>query len=161
LMSAVLNFAGAFISIGVAVTIAKGIVNPAVLAGGWGDGAGVGGIDRAHHVESDHVVSGDFVEFVSRVDRWGDRSVLERREQGDRNVEIPSVRGSASQPGSPPVGSHAATIAPGDVPTVSSAAPRSPSPGGKPLDSPAIQLVPPTPPRARPASLPRSSSRVL
>ena len=36
MMSAVLNFAGAFISIGVAVTIAKGIVNPAVLAGGGG-----------------------------------------------------------------------------------------------------------------------------
>jgi len=36
LMSAVLNFAGAFISISVAATIAKGIVNPTVLAGGGG-----------------------------------------------------------------------------------------------------------------------------
>ncbi|MGA9856627.1 MAG: inorganic phosphate transporter [Solirubrobacteraceae bacterium] len=36
LMSAVLNFAGAFISINVAATIAKGIVNPKVLAGGGG-----------------------------------------------------------------------------------------------------------------------------
>ncbi len=36
LMSAVLNFVGAFISISVAATIAKGIVNPAVLAGGGG-----------------------------------------------------------------------------------------------------------------------------
>src|SRR5450631_706621 len=36
LMSAVLNFAGAFISISVAATIAKGIVNPKVLAGGDG-----------------------------------------------------------------------------------------------------------------------------
>jgi inorganic phosphate transporter, PiT family len=36
LMSAVLNFAGAFISISVAATIAKGIINPAVLAGGTG-----------------------------------------------------------------------------------------------------------------------------
>jgi inorganic phosphate transporter, PiT family len=36
LMSAVLNFAGAFISITVAATIAKGIVNPAVLSGGGG-----------------------------------------------------------------------------------------------------------------------------
>jgi PiT family inorganic phosphate transporter len=36
LMSAVLNFAGAFVSISVAATIAKGIVNPAVLAGGEG-----------------------------------------------------------------------------------------------------------------------------
>jgi len=36
LMSAALNFAGAFISISVAATIAKGIVNPAVLAGGEG-----------------------------------------------------------------------------------------------------------------------------
>jgi inorganic phosphate transporter, PiT family len=34
LMSAVLNFVGAFISISVAATIAKGIVSPAVLAGG-------------------------------------------------------------------------------------------------------------------------------
>jgi PiT family inorganic phosphate transporter len=34
LMSAVLNFVGAFISISVAATIAKGIVNPTVLAGG-------------------------------------------------------------------------------------------------------------------------------
>src|SRR5947209_18066295 len=34
LMSAALNFAGAFISISVAATIAKGIVNPAVLHGG-------------------------------------------------------------------------------------------------------------------------------
>jgi PiT family inorganic phosphate transporter len=36
LMSAALNFAGAFISISVAATIAKGIVNPSVLAGGEG-----------------------------------------------------------------------------------------------------------------------------
>jgi inorganic phosphate transporter, PiT family len=36
LMSAVLNFVGAFISISVAATIAKGIVNPTVLAGGGG-----------------------------------------------------------------------------------------------------------------------------
>jgi inorganic phosphate transporter, PiT family len=36
LMSACLNFAGAFISINVAATIAKGIVNPSVLAGGEG-----------------------------------------------------------------------------------------------------------------------------
>jgi inorganic phosphate transporter, PiT family len=36
LMSACLNFAGAFISISVAATIAKGIVNPEVLAGGDG-----------------------------------------------------------------------------------------------------------------------------
>jgi len=36
LMSACLNFAGAFISISVAATIAKGIVNPRVLAGGDG-----------------------------------------------------------------------------------------------------------------------------
>jgi PiT family inorganic phosphate transporter len=36
LISAVLNFAGAFISISVAATIAKGIVNPAVLAGNEG-----------------------------------------------------------------------------------------------------------------------------
>jgi inorganic phosphate transporter, PiT family len=36
LMSAVLNFIGAFISISVAATIAKGIVNPTVLAGGGG-----------------------------------------------------------------------------------------------------------------------------
>jgi PiT family inorganic phosphate transporter len=36
LMSACLNFAGAFISISVAATIAKGIVNPKVLAGGEG-----------------------------------------------------------------------------------------------------------------------------
>jgi PiT family inorganic phosphate transporter len=36
LMSALLNFAGAFISISVAATIAKGIVNPKVLAGGGG-----------------------------------------------------------------------------------------------------------------------------
>jgi inorganic phosphate transporter, PiT family len=36
LMSAVLNFVGAFISISVAATIAKGIVNPAVLADGGG-----------------------------------------------------------------------------------------------------------------------------
>jgi PiT family inorganic phosphate transporter len=36
LMSAVLNFVGAFVSISVAATIAKGIVNPAVLAGGGG-----------------------------------------------------------------------------------------------------------------------------
>src|SRR5450755_5077016 len=36
LMSAALNFAGAFISISVAATIAKGIVNPQVLAGGGG-----------------------------------------------------------------------------------------------------------------------------
>jgi PiT family inorganic phosphate transporter len=35
-MSAVLNFVGAFISISVAATIAKGIVNPAVLSGGGG-----------------------------------------------------------------------------------------------------------------------------
>src|SRR5437588_8180577 len=35
-MSAGLNFAGAFISITVAATIAKGIVNPAVLSGGGG-----------------------------------------------------------------------------------------------------------------------------
>ena len=36
LLSAALNFAGAFISISVAATIAKGIVNPSVLAGGHG-----------------------------------------------------------------------------------------------------------------------------
>jgi PiT family inorganic phosphate transporter len=36
LMSAVLNFVGAFISISVAATIAKGIVNPTVLASGGG-----------------------------------------------------------------------------------------------------------------------------
>ena len=36
LMSACLNFAGAFISISVAATIAKGIVNRSVLAGGDG-----------------------------------------------------------------------------------------------------------------------------
>ena len=36
IMSACLNFAGAFISISVAATIAKGIVNPTVLAGGNG-----------------------------------------------------------------------------------------------------------------------------
>src|SRR5450755_943212 len=36
LISACLNFAGAFISISVAATIAKGIVNPTVLAGGDG-----------------------------------------------------------------------------------------------------------------------------
>ena len=36
LMAAVLNFVGAFISISVAATIAKGIVNPTVLAGGEG-----------------------------------------------------------------------------------------------------------------------------
>jgi inorganic phosphate transporter, PiT family len=36
LMSAVLNFVGAFVSISVAATIAKGIVNPTVLAGGGG-----------------------------------------------------------------------------------------------------------------------------
>jgi PiT family inorganic phosphate transporter len=36
LMSAVLNFVGAFVSISVAATIAKGIVNPAVLANGGG-----------------------------------------------------------------------------------------------------------------------------
>ena len=36
ILSAVLNFAGAFISITVAATIAKGIVNPTVLAGGDG-----------------------------------------------------------------------------------------------------------------------------
>ena len=36
LLSAVLNFVGAFISITVAATIAKGIVNPTVLAGGGG-----------------------------------------------------------------------------------------------------------------------------
>jgi inorganic phosphate transporter, PiT family len=36
LMSASLNFVGAFISISVATTIAKGIVNPAVLAGSEG-----------------------------------------------------------------------------------------------------------------------------
>src|SRR3954464_3113106 len=36
LMSAALNFAGAFLSISVAATIAKGIVNPTVLAGGGG-----------------------------------------------------------------------------------------------------------------------------
>jgi inorganic phosphate transporter, PiT family len=36
LMSASLNFVGAFISISVAATIAKGIVNPTVLAGGEG-----------------------------------------------------------------------------------------------------------------------------
>ncbi len=36
LMSALLNFVGAFISISVAATIAKGIVNPSVLAGGGG-----------------------------------------------------------------------------------------------------------------------------
>jgi PiT family inorganic phosphate transporter len=35
-MSALLNFAGAFVSISVAATIAKGIVNPEVLAGGGG-----------------------------------------------------------------------------------------------------------------------------
>ena len=35
-MSASLNFAGAFVSISVAATIAKGIVNPEVLAGGGG-----------------------------------------------------------------------------------------------------------------------------
>jgi inorganic phosphate transporter, PiT family len=36
LISALLNFVGAFISISVAATIAKGIVNPGVLAGGGG-----------------------------------------------------------------------------------------------------------------------------
>jgi inorganic phosphate transporter, PiT family len=36
ILSACLNFAGAFISISVAATIAKGIVNPEVLAGGDG-----------------------------------------------------------------------------------------------------------------------------
>ncbi len=36
LMSALLNFVGAFISISVAATIAKGIVNPSVLSGGEG-----------------------------------------------------------------------------------------------------------------------------
>src|SRR6201986_417992 len=36
LLSAVLNFAGAFISISVAATIAKGIVDPKVLTGGAG-----------------------------------------------------------------------------------------------------------------------------
>jgi inorganic phosphate transporter, PiT family len=36
ILSACLNFAGAFISISVAATIAKGIVNPAVLAGSEG-----------------------------------------------------------------------------------------------------------------------------
>jgi inorganic phosphate transporter, PiT family len=36
ILSACLNFAGAFISISVAATIAKGIVNPQVLAGGGG-----------------------------------------------------------------------------------------------------------------------------
>jgi PiT family inorganic phosphate transporter len=36
LLSAVLNFAGAFISISVAATIAKGIINPSVLVGGNG-----------------------------------------------------------------------------------------------------------------------------
>jgi PiT family inorganic phosphate transporter len=36
LLSAALNFAGAFISISVAATIAKGIINPSVLAGGHG-----------------------------------------------------------------------------------------------------------------------------
>jgi PiT family inorganic phosphate transporter len=36
LMSALLNFVGAFVSISVAATIAKGIVNPTVLAGGGG-----------------------------------------------------------------------------------------------------------------------------
>jgi inorganic phosphate transporter, PiT family len=36
ILSAVLNFAGAFISISVAATIAKGIVNPSVLAGNEG-----------------------------------------------------------------------------------------------------------------------------
>jgi PiT family inorganic phosphate transporter len=36
LMSATLNFVGAFLSISVAATIAKGIVNPTVLAGGGG-----------------------------------------------------------------------------------------------------------------------------
>ena len=36
LMSAALNFVGAFISISVAATIAKGIINPTVLAGGEG-----------------------------------------------------------------------------------------------------------------------------
>ena len=35
-LSAILNFAGAFISISVAATIAKGIINPSVLAGGDG-----------------------------------------------------------------------------------------------------------------------------
>jgi inorganic phosphate transporter, PiT family len=35
-MSAALNFVGAFVSISVAATIAKGIVDPAVLAGGGG-----------------------------------------------------------------------------------------------------------------------------
>ena len=36
ILSACLNFAGAFISISVAATIAKGIVNPKVLGGGDG-----------------------------------------------------------------------------------------------------------------------------
>src|SRR6201995_4577922 len=36
LMSAALNFVGGFISISVGATIAKGIVNPAVLEGGGG-----------------------------------------------------------------------------------------------------------------------------
>ena len=36
LLSAALNFIGAFISISVAATIAKGIINPSVLAGGSG-----------------------------------------------------------------------------------------------------------------------------
>jgi len=36
ILSACLNFAGAFVSISVAATIAKGIINPKVLAGGGG-----------------------------------------------------------------------------------------------------------------------------
>ena len=46
-ISAVLNFAGAFISIKVAATIAKGIVNPAVLDGDRRTRARAGGVDRS------------------------------------------------------------------------------------------------------------------
>jgi hypothetical protein len=109
LMSAALNFAGAFISISVAATIAKGIVNPKVLAGGDGLvlvlaallGAMMWNLtcssaplllcslaaSRGRSQSSRSVVPDDSVELFSRADRWRDRR--DDRRERDRRRERP------------------------------------------------------------------------
>ena len=91
-VAAVLNFAGAFVSIKVAATIAKGIVDPAH------DHARrrARRARRRDHLEPDHVVPGSAVELEPRADRRHDR--LGRRALGLGRRAVARAAGKVLEP---------------------------------------------------------------
>ena len=84
IMSGCFNFLGAFISISVAATIAKGVVDPAVASSAGGLEIVLAALVGSDHLESHDLVSVDSIQFQPRDHRRAGR-------RGDRGRRIDAV----------------------------------------------------------------------